>query len=325
MTAQPLHITDITPKSPKGKLMHRCRPILGVCLAILSALMLVLTSLFAKLCTVLPVFEIGLISYAVQLVINIPPIVYSNDKVTFSPKITILLVVRGLLGVSNVLIRYYAVQNMPLGDATVLAFTSPVFVAVFAKLILKERLHWIYGVLLVLSLAGVTMIARPTFIFGHPDDVPEYENIFVPSLLAVLAAVIASFSMITLRVLGINKVNSTGILFYYSIIGVIFSIVGSYLDKGFQFPFCESPDYLYAVCVGIFLSLGQAFVNEALRRDRAFIVSLARSPGIVFGFLFQVLIFSLIPSGLSLGGAAMITLCNIVIFVFKWYQTDRRT
>jgi len=129
-------------EKPKGKMQFGpCRPFLGIILAILSALSVVLMNLFAKLCNVLPPLEIGIIRFALQLALTIPPAVYSNTEMVYSPKTTALLVLRGVSGTCGMLTRFYAVQNMPLGDATVLMFTSPIFVAILARIFLKERLH----------------------------------------------------------------------------------------------------------------------------------------------------------------------------------------
>ncbi|XP_020899867.1 solute carrier family 35 member G1-like, partial [Exaiptasia diaphana] len=129
---------------------------------------------------------------------------------------------------------------MPLGDATVLIFTSPVFTAIFGRIFLKERLHWIYSILLVLCLAGVTLIARPTFIFGHPDSAPEYDNVLIPSLVALLCAVLTALDIVGARVLlETYKIPSSLVLLYFGLVGLVYSILGSYFDRGFQFPFCR--------------------------------------------------------------------------------------
>lgn len=303
---------------PEEKKKSKFRPFFGICFAMISSLTLVVMNLFAKLCTVLPVFEIGVFRFIIQLVITMPLLIYSNDKIIFSPKIMLFLLLRGFTGTSGMLTRLYAVQNMPLGDATVLMFTTPIFVAIFGRIFLKEPLHRMYIFLLLLCLAGVILIARPSFIFGHPDTAPEYESIWLPSLSAVMSAITASISMILVRVLRRYSIKSSVIIFYFGLVGLLYSLLGSYFDRGFQFPFCQSIDYLFAICIGIFAFLVHAALNAALKFEKAFIVSLGLTSGIVFGYVVQVLAFALVPSGLSFGGAALITLCNFIIFLFKW-------
>ena len=78
-----------------------------------------------------------------------------------------LLLVRGLLGFAAVSTLYWAVQLLPLGDTAVLTFLMPLFVAVGAPVVLGERAG--RGVLLALPLcvAGVVLVAQPTFLFGQ--------------------------------------------------------------------------------------------------------------------------------------------------------------
>jgi len=239
----------------------------------------------------------------------------------YSSNIIALLIFRGVCGTGAMLTRFYAVQNMPLGDATVLFFTSPIFVAIFARIFLKERLHYIYFILIGLCLAGVVLIARPTFIFGHRDTVLEYDNILMPSLVAVASSMLNSGSIITLRVLaGTYNIKTGVILVYFGIFGLTITSIGAYLDRGFQYPFCQSVDYIYALLVGIFGYLSQYFLTGALKYSKAFIIALLRTSGIFFGFLFQIVIYSLVPSGLSFGGASLIATVNVAIFVIKLFR-----
>ncbi|XP_031572644.1 solute carrier family 35 member G1-like [Actinia tenebrosa] len=308
---------------PDKKKHHRCKPFFGISFAILSSLTLVLMNVFAKLCKQMPVFEIGVIRFLIQLAITVPFLIHANERISFSPKIMVFLILRGFTGTSGMLTRLYAVQNMPIGDATVLMFTTPVFVAIFGRIFLKEPLQRIYIFLLIICLIGVILIARPIFIFGHPEEAPEYDNIWLPSIVAVGSAMTTALSMILVRVLGRYSLTSSVIIFYFGLVGLIYSICGSYLDRGFQFPSCKSIDYVFAIGVGVFAYLVQAALNAALKFEKAFIVSLGRTSGIVFGFVVQVLVFSLVPSGLSFGGAALITLSNVIIFIFKWKKSKR--
>ena len=74
---------------------------------------------------------------------------------------------RGLLGFAAASTLYWAVQLLPLGDTAVLTFLMPLFVAIGAPLVLGERAG--RGVLLALPLcvAGVVLVAQPTFLFGQ--------------------------------------------------------------------------------------------------------------------------------------------------------------
>ncbi|HYC78485.1 MAG TPA: DMT family transporter [Planctomycetota bacterium] len=69
------------------------------------------------------------------------------------------LVLRGLLGAGAVSCYFWSVQRQSIGDAVLLQYTHPVFVAVLAPLVLRERTgrgHWLW---VALAFAGVWLVA----------------------------------------------------------------------------------------------------------------------------------------------------------------------
>ena len=80
------------------------------------------------------------------------------------------LVLRGIVGIGGLSCFYYAVAHMPLSDATVLMFTSPVWTCVIAWALLGERMGLPEAVSIVTSIAGICLIAKPTFLFPPAAD-----------------------------------------------------------------------------------------------------------------------------------------------------------
>lgn len=73
-----------------------------------------------------------------------------------------LLLLRGLFGFSAMILFFYTVTVIPLGEAITLNKTSPLFVSVLAFFLLKERLGR-YGVAaLLIGFSGVLLISKPT-------------------------------------------------------------------------------------------------------------------------------------------------------------------
>lgn len=77
-----------------------------------------------------------------------------------------VLIVRGLLGFAALSCFYFALTRLPIAEATVLHYTNPLWTALLAALLLRERLSWwVVGPILV-SFAGVVLVARPALLFG---------------------------------------------------------------------------------------------------------------------------------------------------------------
>ncbi len=72
-----------------------------------------------------------------------------------------LLILRGLLGFSAMILFFYTITTIPLGEAITLNKTSPLFVTMLAWLLLGEGIS-LWGVLaLVLGFLGVVFVTQP--------------------------------------------------------------------------------------------------------------------------------------------------------------------
>ncbi|XP_065571619.1 solute carrier family 35 member G1-like isoform X2 [Artemia franciscana] len=100
-----------------------------------------------------------------------------------------MLVLRSVLGCMSLMSQFYALKQMPLGDATVITFSVPVFVAIFARIFLKEKFTYMNALTIVLTLTGCLLIARPSIIFG--EDI--YENVNATSRSLGNASYIGTF------------------------------------------------------------------------------------------------------------------------------------
>lgn len=73
------------------------------------------------------------------LLLSIPMLVY-HDLDPFGPReLRHLLVLRGLAGASSLYLRFHAFHYLPIADASVIVFSIPIFVSIFAWLFLKVR------------------------------------------------------------------------------------------------------------------------------------------------------------------------------------------
>lgn len=124
------------PKLQKQPLISK--PMLGLCIYALSTLFTTLMSITAKLAGAngMPVMIITLMRGAVVLVFSIPPLIIERAN-PVGNRVGLLLF-RGLLGWASGATLYASVQYLPISDATVLSFLSPVWVALMSPLLIKE-------------------------------------------------------------------------------------------------------------------------------------------------------------------------------------------
>jgi drug/metabolite transporter (DMT)-like permease len=92
---------------------------------------------------------------------------------------------RGIVIFISQAIYYYALMHMPLADATVLNATVPIFSALMAIFLLKERVGPDRWALIMLGFAGVVVIIRP-----------GYQQVPIEALLALGSAVLFALASI---------------------------------------------------------------------------------------------------------------------------------
>jgi drug/metabolite transporter (DMT)-like permease len=79
-----------------------------------------------------------------------------------------LLLYRGIFGGVAVLLYFVAIERIPVGIATLLNYTSPVWSVGFAALFLGERVRWALVPPALAAFCGVAMV-----VFGRPADAPS--------------------------------------------------------------------------------------------------------------------------------------------------------
>lgn len=75
-----------------------------------------------------------------------------------------LLCCRGLFGFASVSCLFFAIQQLPLADATVFTFLAPVYVSTVSEWLLKEDAG--SRVPLVACVVGMLLVVQPSALFG---------------------------------------------------------------------------------------------------------------------------------------------------------------
>lgn len=208
-----------------------------------------------------------------------------------------LLILRASAGFVAMSCMYYALTRLPLAETNVISFLSPMFLVVIAALFLGEpmRRREVLGVLA--CLAGVVLITRPDFLFG--------EEVGTLDALGVLAALGSAFfsAIAKAAIRGMRgEDHPYVIIFFFTLIAAPFSlpIVLKYgVMPGWR-------ELLLFVGIGVFAQLGQYNMTTALHLETANRASSVTYFGIVYSYLWGVLLFAEEPSLWSVLGAAII-------------------
>jgi drug/metabolite transporter (DMT)-like permease len=206
-----------------------------------------------------------------------------------------LLVLRGLLGYGALSCFYFALVHLPLADATVLQYTNPAWAAVFAIFVLGERMRGREVASLALSLLGVLLVARPTFLFGTASALDP-----VAVAVGLAGAVCSASAYVVVRMLGGEHHHV--VIFYFAVVSSIASAPAALLHGIAP----TAPEALLLVGVGLTTHMGQVFITKGLYLERTGRATATGLVQIVFAAAWGLLFFSAMPSPLALAGAGLV-------------------
>lgn len=225
------------------------------------------------------------------------------------------------MGTTGLMLSFYAFRHMPLADASVIIFSTPVFVTLFARLFLKEPCGIFNVITVLLTLFGVVLITRPAVIFGNtvPSLVDEQildnnAGLWGP-VAAISSTLFGANAYVLLRAL--KGLHFSVIMTNFGSFALVYTILVSWIMGALCWPHCGS-DRLLIVALAVFSFLGQILLTLSLQLEQAGPVAIARSADIVFAFLFQVLFFKEVPNAYSVIGAVLVVSSVILTGFNKW-------
>ncbi|NJD20224.1 MAG: DMT family transporter [Gemmatimonadetes bacterium] len=266
-----------------------------------SAFFFSIMAALAKLAGVtVPLFEIVFARSLAVAVLSGAQLAWSGTG--FRGKEPRILVLRGVLGFVSLSCYHYAVIHLPLAAATVIHFVNPVFTAFIAALWLREHLGLREAALVVASLAGVVLVARPGFLFGGEGALEPF-----PVLIGLCGAILSAAAYTTVRRLRAEPPML--IVFYFAVVCTLLAtplVIRDYRPLTWA-------EMGLLVCVGLTTHLGQVFLTWGFRLERAGRASAVGYLQIVLAALWGWLLFSDVPDAWTWVGAAVIVGCTLLL------------
>ena len=232
-----------------------------------------------------------------QVIVFLPIIVFNQFSLFGVPGERLALFSRGFFGFVALTSSYFAFQMIPLSDATTICASAPVFVSIVACVILKEECGVFQAFTVVVTLSGVLLISRPTFIFGV-----EPGNSVTMRMEGTIVAIVSCLSgaLIYICIRKLQKTPSVVVIHTYSVTCIIFSLLtasiihfcfeeeAGEIGQGIAFPETWL-EIGWLVLNGLSGVLAQITLTVSLKIEEAGLVSLVRTSDIIIAFVFQLL------------------------------------
>ena len=224
-----------------------------------------------------------------------------------------LLLLRGLFGFSAMILFFYTITVIPLGEAITLNKTSPLFVSILAFFLMKERLNrYAVGALLI-GFAGVLFISKPTgMLMG-------YEH-----FLGLLGGFFAACAYATIKTIR-NRYDARVIVLSFMGVGtaaplLLFALapfINAPDSLAFLFPGFVWPDALrlwgLIGFMALISTLSQWLLTKAYSVSKAGIVGAVSYTNIPFAVGFGVMLGDGFPDGYVWLGILMIITAGLLI------------
>ena len=196
-------------------------------------------------------------------------------------------------GFISLLMYFYAISMLPLATAVTLAYTSPLFLAVYLGWFGKARLHrGMFGAL-VLGFVGVALLLRPTL------DADQW----LGGLIGLACGMTAGVAYYNVKELGERGEVEERTVFYFSLFSTVASGMWMVLCE------CHSIDLrggLLLLGVGSFGTLAQLAMTRAYKRGKTLVSASLAYSTVIFASLFGMLFWQEALSPGAWSGIALI-------------------
>lgn len=208
-----------------------------------------------------------------------------------------LHMLRASAGFASMYLYFYAISYLPLADAVLLNYTSPLFISLFAYALLKERLSWNRKVAGLVGLIGVVFLFHPSSAIAS-----------IAGLLGLVSGMLAGLAHISVK-----KLSSTEpgllIVMMFAFFGSVFSLV----PMLFEFASPDGRMWLLLLAIGCLGNLGQLAMARAYRLAPASQVSPLGYSGLVFAGLIGFLVWREAPDQWMLVGTIFIVAAGLLV------------
>lgn len=205
---------------------------------------------------------------------------------------------RGLAGLAAMYCFFYALAHLPLGEAMLLNYSTPLFIPFIALWVLGERPPRRVWVGIVVGFMGLILILKPGMALFAPA-----------ALIGVAAGMLAAIAMVSIRRLGQTE-PATRIVFYFSVIATI----GAAVPLLWRWRMPATDLWLGLIAMGVLATAAQLLLTRAYRAAPAAQIGPFIYLAVVFAGAIGWAVWGEVPDIASVAGTALVVLAGITMW-----------
>lgn len=242
-----------------------------------------------------------------------------------------IVVLRGLTGGVAVLLYFFSVSTIPVGDAVTLMSLAPVFTVFLARATMGEPIQPTHLVAVALSVVGATAIAEPKLInFLHDRDRTS-STLVLGYAAALIGGFLNAVVAVAMRRAGMLGVRASQLVFSLSFFGALVSgasgwsaSLGVVVKESPWRPLTLERSLKYVLPLCVVGASAMFLLNHAARTAPAGLASVVRSTTIGWGYLIEVAVFGKVPEWTT-GAGAIAVFCALGLVAWERPRTLTRT
>lgn len=211
------------------------------------------------------------------------------------------LVFRALIGSLSLYAMLYNISTISLGTSVAFAQSAPIWTALFAWIMLREKPSIGVIVSVIIGFIGVILISNP-----------QTSNLHIINIiLGILSGIFAALAFISIKSLK-GYFDDLTIMLCFGLGASLIGIIGIIFFQD-SFSTLGLKEYFYIILVGIAGTIGQYYITRAYTLAPAGIVAPIDYTRIVFSLIFGIILGDSIPNIYSITGMSLIILSGILV------------
>jgi drug/metabolite transporter (DMT)-like permease len=252
-----------------------------------------------------PPMQVATLRGATSLPFTLLPVLIAGRLRDLRPRRWPMHLLRGALSVLVIGGFVYAVSVLSLANAYSVFLAAPLIVAALSVPLLRERIDWRNWMAILVGLAGVLVMLRPT----------RSGLVSFGALAALVGATAYALSGIAVRVL--TRTDTTVSVVFWTV-GLMTLFAGSIAAP--RWVTLQRGDWKWLVAMGLFAAVGQYLLTEAFRSAPPSVVSPFEYTALLWGIGIDRVVWHVLPSAqVCVGGGIVITSGLYLI----WHERTR--
>ncbi len=269
---------------------------------------LILASFFFSLMTVcvkkidnrIPIYE--LVFFRSLLSLLITSLIINKKNLNPWGKNKPLLILRGILGTIALVCIFYAIKNMPLNISTVIQYTYPIFISIFAGVLINEKITKNLIIASITGWLGILIILNPYQLSSLNIELDKFTI-----LIAFIGAISTALAYITVK-----KLSSTEDIFIIIKYFPLISVITLSPIVFFNWVTPNINDLIWIIGIGLFTQAGQTFLTIGLKKLPTSEAARINYLQVLFGSLWGILFFNELININFIFGAVLVLLGTII-------------